>query len=115
MARSVIAVVTGYLIFAISSGLLFQLSGRDPHVMPDIGFFISSILWGVAFAMLGGFVASRIAAGRKSLHALGVAAMIAVTAVAAMLVEWNAGSVWSQAGVLLLMAPAAASGGYLKT
>jgi hypothetical protein len=113
-ARSVAAVVAGYLIFAVSSGLLFRLSGRDPHLAPATGFLVFSIAYGMAFALAGGFVAASIATRQRTLHALAVAGMIAVTAFAALIVEWGAGSLWSQLTTLVLMAPAAAIGGYLR-
>jgi hypothetical protein len=114
MVRSVAAVVVGYLIFGVSSGLLFRLSGRDPHLVPSTGFLVFSIAYGMAFAMAGGFAAASIATRQRTLHALAVAGMIAVTSFAALIVEWGAGSVWSQLTTLVLMAPAAAIGGYLR-
>jgi hypothetical protein len=68
----------------------------------------------MAFAMAGGFVAATIATRQPTLHALAVAGIIGVTAVAALVVEWGAGSVWSPLSTIVLMAPAAAIGGYLR-
>jgi hypothetical protein len=31
MARLVLGVITGYLVFAVSAVLFFQLTGQDPH------------------------------------------------------------------------------------
>ena len=32
--RSIVAVFAGYLVFGISSAILFGVSGQDPHVLP---------------------------------------------------------------------------------
>ncbi len=114
MVRSVAAVVVGYLMFGVSSGLLFRVSGHDPHLLPSTGFLVFSIAYGMAFATAGGFVAASIATRERTLHALAVAGMIAVTSIAALIVEWGTGSAWSQLSTLVLMAPAAAVGGHLR-
>jgi len=113
MMRSLAAVAAGYLTFSVSSALFFGTTGQDPHQLPGLGFLASSIVYGAGFSALGGYIAARIAGQHARHHAALVAALIAVTALAALIIEWNAGSIWSQLAVLLVMAPAALAGGYL--
>jgi hypothetical protein len=112
--QSVIAIVAGYLVFGISSAILFRVSGQDPHLLPSPGFLVCSVAYGTAFAAAGGYLAARLAPRRPLFHAAIVAALLGVGALAAILLERGAGSIWSQLLVLFLMTPAALGGGYLR-
>lgn len=114
MPRSILAVLTGYLIFGVSAGLLFGLSGQDPHAIPGPGFLTFSILYGIAFALLGGYLAALVARREETLHAGIVAAIIGVIAAVSITAEWKSGSTWSELSVLVLMVPAAVLGGYFR-
>lgn len=115
MTRSIVAVVAGYLVFGISSAALFAATGRDPHVFPSIGFLVGSVVYGCAVAAAGGYLAARLADRRGLLHAGVVAAIIGGIAIASMIIDWRAGSVWSEVTVVGLMAPSALAGGYVRT
>ena len=82
--------------------------------MPTPGFFVCSVVYGSAFAAAGGYLAARLAPRRPLIHAAIVAALLGVGALAAILLERGAGSIWSQLLVLFLMTPAALGGGYLR-
>jgi hypothetical protein len=112
--QSVIAIVAGYLVFGISSAILFRVSGQDPHLLPTPGFFVCSVVYGTAFAAAGGYLAARLAPRRPLIHAAIVAALLGIGALAAIFLERSAGSIWSQLLVLLLLAPAALGGGYIR-
>ena len=58
--RTILAVVAGYVIFAVSAVLLFHLTNIDPHSPATIGFEALTIAYGLAFAFVSGFVAGRI-------------------------------------------------------
>jgi hypothetical protein len=105
MLRSVIAVVAGYLVFAFSAALLFGLSGVDPHAVPSLTFGIGSVVFGMVFAALGGWVAARLAPSNPAAHVRGVALVLATIALVSMVAGWGDGSPWSQLAALLLMAP----------
>ena len=111
--RVVLAVITGYLIFAISSALLFQFSGHDPRVMPGLAFGVFSVAWGMAFAGLGGYLAPRIAKRATWMPGVLVGCVIAVGAIVSLCFEAGKGSIWSQVAAIVLMAPAAGFGGRL--
>ena len=114
MGRSVVAVAIGYLIFALSAGTLFRISGRDPHTFPELGFLAFSLAYGVLFGALGGYIAGVIARRKEPQHAAIVAAVMALGALASVLGQPGHGSPWSQAAVLLVIVPATVFGGALR-
>jgi hypothetical protein len=114
MIKSIVAVIVGYFIFAVSAVLLFSLSGRDPHAAVPTWFLIVSIVYGMCFAALGGYVAAIIAGRSAFRHAAIVTIVIAAGALTSLLSSPGKGAIWSQLAALLLMAPAAMIGGYLR-
>ena len=105
--RSVAAVILGYVLFAVSAALLFQLLGANPHAPQSMAFMTGTIVYGIAFAFLGGVIAARAAPGRPTLHAGAVSMLIAAGAIASLLASPSSDATWSQWTALLLMAPAA--------
>ena len=76
---------------------------------------LASIAFGMAFALLGGYVASWLA-GRKPLaHGYAVALVLALGAGISLLSTIGKGAVWSQVAALILMAPCAVLGGWLRS
>jgi hypothetical protein len=115
IVRSVGGVVAGYLLFAISAALLFLASGRDPHREQDAAFLVFSVLYGMAFACAGGYVAATIAGRKPRAHSGAVAVILALGATASILAQPGAGSRWSQLTAIALMAPAAYVGGIIRS
>lgn len=114
MKHSILAVVAGYLIFAVSAVALFQVSGREPHTSHETSFIVLSTLYGAFFAALGGYTAARLA-GRNALrHAQLVALVIALLAVISLFVQFGKAVIWSELATLLVMAPSALLGGLLR-
>jgi hypothetical protein len=113
--RTVGAVIGGYLLFALSAAALFQLSGRDPHAPQPLWFMLASVGYGMVFAGLGGAAAARLAPTRPLLHAVGVAAVLALGAGVSLVFSPAAGATWSQWTALTLMSPSAYLGGLLAT
>jgi len=64
MARSILAIVIGYLVFAGSAVALFQLAGVEPHAPTSGRFFLFGVAYGVFFALLAGYVTAWIARRR---------------------------------------------------
>ena len=114
LVRSVLAVLIGYLLFAASAAVLFRVTGQEPHAPASLLFMLGSVLYGVVFAALGGYLAARFAPRRPELHAAAVAGLIALGAAASLVARPGAGSAWSHLAALLLMAPAAWLGGYWR-
>jgi riboflavin transporter FmnP len=113
MVRSIGAVAAGYLIFAMSAVLLFQMSGRAPHQAQPLGFEIASIIWGCVFALVAGWLTARIAARKPTIHAAALAGVIALGALASLLGDVS-GAKWSQIAALVVMAPCAWIGGLVS-
>lgn len=112
--RSVFAVAVGYLVFAASAILLFKLSGHDPRSYDSVSFMMLSVLYGFFFATLAGFVAALIGGRFEIEHSLAVASLIAAAGAASLLMRSALGAVWTQLAALLVMAPSAMAGGYLR-
>ncbi len=109
MLRAIAGVIVGYLIFGVSAALLFALSGRPAHHTAPTVFMVGSIIYGMAFAFLGGWVATIV--GRRRGTALGVGILIAVGALISLVASPAGNAIWSQVAALVLMAPAAALAG----
>jgi hypothetical protein len=114
MIRSVIAIIVGYFVFAVSAALLFSISGRDPHDAVPAWFLVTSVLYGCAFAALGGYLAALIARRKAFKHAAILTIVIGAGALVSLLSRPGKGAIWSQAAALLLMAPSAMAGGYFR-
>jgi hypothetical protein len=110
--RTVAGVIIGYVIFAVSAALLFQVSGRNPHGGVSMPFMLSSIVYGMFFAALGGWVAARIAKTPWK-PAIAVAVVIATGALLSISMSSSRDARWSQWSAVLLMAPSALIGGWL--
>ncbi len=110
MVRSIGAVAAGYLVFAASAVLLFQLSGQPPHQPASLRFEIAAIVWGAVFALVAGWLTARIAGRRPATHAAVVAGLIALGAAGSMLAD-RSGAMWSQLAAVVVMAPCAWLGG----
>lgn len=115
MARGLLGVLAGYIIFAGSALLLFFISRHDPHAPASLPFLIFSVVYGMVFALLAGYLAAAIAGRGGMLYAMGVAIAIAAGALVSLMARPGKGAIWSQLAALLLMAPASVLGGYVRT
>jgi len=114
MARSLLAVIVGYLIFALAAFAFFQISGQPPHQTAPMPVMLGSIAVGMAFALIGGYVAAFLAGRRPLAHGIAVAAVLALGAAISLFGTLGKGAIWSQAAALALMAPCAVLGGWLR-
>jgi len=114
VARSVIAVIVGYLIFALSAFAFFQISGQPPHQAAPVPVMVGSVAFGMVFALLGGFVAAWLGWRRPLAHGVAVGAVLALGAAISLLNTMGNGAVWSQVAALAFMAPCAVLGGWLR-
>jgi hypothetical protein len=113
--RGVLAVVSGYLIFAGSAVLFFRLANVDPHSPAAVGFEMLTIAYGLAFALLGGFVAGNIARRTDLMSGIVLALVIALGAAVSIIARPGAGALWTQTAALLLFAPASVAGDWIRT
>jgi hypothetical protein len=112
--RTVLAVVAGYLVFAGSAVLFFQLLNVDPHSPAAVGFESVTIGFGLISGSLGGFVAGKIARRRDLTCGIVLALVIALGATVSMIARPGAGALWTQTAALLLFAPASLAGDWLR-
>jgi hypothetical protein len=111
IAQSILGVFIGYAVFALSAVVLFHAAGRDPHTQQDLLFTAAAILYGMAFAAVGGLIAALIAGRRPVLHAAIVGVILAAGALASLVSRPGAGAIWSQVAAICLMAPSVLVGG----
>lgn len=114
MPRSVLGVIVGYMIFAFSGFVLFQVSGQPPHGEASVPFMIGAVVYGLSFALLGGYIAGLIAGRRPLAHGIAVGVILAAGAGVSLIATIGHGVIWSQVCALTLMAPAAVLGGWLR-
>jgi hypothetical protein len=105
--RSVLAVIGGYLIFALSAVILFRATGRDPHAPQPILFELLTVGYGILFAAFGGYTTARLAPTRPAGHAAVMAGILALGATISLVAAPGQGASWTQWAALLLMAPSA--------
>jgi hypothetical protein len=65
-------------------------------------------------ALLGGYVAAWLAKRRPLAHGFAVTAVLALGAAISLLSTLGKGAIWSQVAALVIMAPCAAIGGWLR-
>jgi len=110
--RSVLAVIAGYAIFAVSAGLWFQLTGQPPHKDATISFQLATLLYGALFSLLGGFITQLIA--KTSSIKVNIALMVVVFVLALASMLLSSGSHWTQWMTMAMFAPLALAGGYIN-
>jgi hypothetical protein len=109
MLRTIAGIVLGYLIFAVPAFLLFPLTHHDPHAPATLTFEVFAVVYGIVFALLGGYVGTAI--GRKLWVSFTIAGIVASGAIASIIAK---GISWSPVSALICMVPAAAAGGWLR-
>ena len=112
--RAFLAVALGYLIFAGSAVLLFWVTKVDPHSPASVGFEIFAIAYGLAFSLLAGFAAGKIARRTDLVSGIALALVIALGATISMIARPGAGALWTQTAALLLFAPASLAGDWTR-
>lgn len=116
MLRSVLAVLTGYLIYAIPTVVLYRAAGQAPSpAEPPNGIVLAATLQGILFACLGGYVAAWIARVQDRLHAGVVALIIATSALLQAFGRPDATAGGAPLTVLFFISPSAFLGGLLRS
>lgn len=112
--RSVFAVVVGYVVFAVSTFMIFRLSGKDAHASASASYMAMTIVAGVLLAFAGGYVAAWLAGRKPVTHAAAMALILAAGASVSLAATIGKGAIWSQIAALALMAPSAVMGGRVR-
>jgi hypothetical protein len=109
MLRAIVGIVVGYLIFAVPAFLLFPVTHHDPHAPAGLSFEVFAVVYGIVFALLGGYVGTAI--GWKSWVSFTITGIIATGAIASMIAK---GVSWSPVSALVCMVPAVLVGGWFR-
>ncbi len=112
--NNVVAVISGYAVFAISAVLLFQIAGIDPHEDPSTGILILTVSFGMVFSFIGGLLAQLIS--RSGTLTINFALAGIMAGFAAFSLFKTTGNHYSQIAAIFLFAPASIAGGraYLR-
>jgi hypothetical protein len=112
--RNIMAVIGGYLVFAVSAVALFQLADIDPHADPGIGLMLLVLAYGTAFSFLGGILTQWISKSGTITINLVLAVLMGGFALFSMFK--TTGNHYSQLAAIVLFAPVSIVGGiyYLK-
>ena len=102
-------VILGYLLFALLTYALFQVTHHDPHAPASLAFKLGSVAFGFVFAVAAGFLASFIGGQFNILAARIVALIVALVALGSMIIG---GIGWAPMSTLLLLAPSVLLGGW---
>jgi len=112
MIRNILAVITAYALFAVSSVLLFTLTGHRPHHDAPLAFKLMTIVYGLFFAILSGLLLQVIAGQKKlTVNFILVAVIFSLAAISLLT---SRGSHWTQLYAMFLFAPSSILGGYLR-
>lgn len=111
--RLIGGVVLGYLLFAFTAAVIFQVLGRDPHESAPPAVMVGTIGAGLIAAFVGGYVGAMVARGRERTAGLAIGGIIAVAAVVSLVAQPGAGALWSQLSALF-MAPIAFLGSFTR-
>ena len=112
MIRNIFSVVAGYLVFALSSIMLFTLTSHKPHEQATIVFKLITIGWGLFFSGLAGYVVQWIGKTQSITLNFSLAIIIFVLAATSMLL--SKGSHWTQLFAMFIFAPASLISIYFK-
>lgn len=83
IVRSVLAVVVGFLIFAVFIRMLNVFTGIAESG-GAVNFLVLSVTWTVAAAVLAGYMAARIAGSREFPHAAALGLLMVIVSLASM-------------------------------
>ena len=112
MLRKIVSVIAGYMVFAISSVLLFNLTHHHPHQDAPLNFKLVTTAYGVFFSIIAGLVVQLIAKQKNlTLNYILAAIMFALAGISMTL---SGGSHWTQIFAMFIFAPVSILGGYIK-
>jgi len=112
MLRKILAVIIGYLVFAVSAALLFIITKHEPHKDASIGFKAITIAYGLFFSIISGLVLQLIA--KPGSLALNFILAGVIFLLAAISLATSSGSHWTQLFTMSIFAPASILGGRLR-
>jgi hypothetical protein len=112
MIRSILGVTTGYMIFVITSILLFRFSGVKPHSEASFSFMLLTFVYGAVFSFLSGFVTQTIA--RTKNLKVNYILFVIMAGFATFSLYKSSGSSWTQLLAIFVFTPDSILGGFFK-
>jgi len=115
MARSVLAVIAGYLVVAAAVVATFAALGAlVPGAFVSTAWLVFLVGWGFAWMVVGGYVTAAIARRSEIDHALSLGALMVVLGVISMVMGAGKEPLWFQIANFLIAIPAVLCGGALR-
>lgn len=81
--QSIVALIAGYLVSAILTGVTIAVLGAifpESYKAENIAWVVFNVIYGCAFAVIGGYVVARLAPTRPFIHAIVLGVLMAVFA-----------------------------------
>jgi hypothetical protein len=110
MTKQILGVIAGYIIFVISSLLLFRLSGVKPHSEASVAFMFLTFVYGTVFSFISGVVAQVIA--KKNNLKVNYVLFVIMAGFATFSLFKSEGSSWTQLLAIFVFAPISILGGF---
>lgn len=121
MARSIAAVVVGYLVLTVLVVVLdvalvrlFPASFPTPQTIPTPPWLVLELILGLVFTAIGGYVAGMIARRAEVQHALALGILGFVLSIGTFVQYQGRQPLWFQLAGMVMVIPAAVAGGYLR-
>ncbi|WP_300567744.1 hypothetical protein [Flavobacterium sp.] len=110
MIKQILAVITGYAIFVISSLLFFKFSGINPHAETSLNFMVLTAIYGTVISFISGGITQFISKA-KTLKINYILAFIMAGFATFSLFKSN-GAHWTQVMAIFIFSPVSILGGY---
>ncbi len=114
MIRNILGIIAGYLVFGISSALLFGISKVDPTQPATTNFMILSAIIGGLAALTGGYLTGLIVKQKINWPIITLSIIMALIGMISIFAQPGK-SYWSELLTIFIFAPLAFIGGYLRS
>ena len=112
--RSLLSLILGYLVFAVTMVLLWMIFGYNPLDVPPDGFLVFSIFCECLFALGGGYVAALVAKRKEILHTGILTGVVAAMGILSLFWPLNELSWWANLATAFPIAPCFLLGGFIR-
>jgi peptidoglycan/LPS O-acetylase OafA/YrhL len=114
MVRTILSVISGYLVMAIAVMILFAIWFNDPNTKPDNTFMLFSLVYGFLFATVGGYITTLIADRPDMKSAFALAGLAVILGIVNMIGARGQEPLWFQILNILLALAGILLGGFLR-
>lgn len=114
MIRSIISIISGYLVFTMTMLLLWAVFGYKPNSVPPTEFLIFSVCCECLFALGSGYVVALIARRKELVHTGILVAVLVVLTLMTILVFKNKLPLWANLSTIFPISPYVLLGGLIR-